>query len=247
MYYIVFDLEFNQDFSSPICLGENVSKYPFEIIQIGAIKLDSNLHTVDSFNQYVKPTIYSHINSHITELTGITTEQLVSEETFPSVFNEYMNFISEKDSYFCIWGASDVKELYRNASYHNLDMNRIPEMFINIQPYVSMYLKVPETRLLKLQTATQLLNIPQTHEYHNALYDAYYTAEIFKKINSPYIQPKKYDPNYVRIRPSQPRKKVDYDMLLQQFRKMYDRELSKDEQDMITLAYKMGKTNQFLK
>jgi hypothetical protein len=35
--------------------------------------------------------------------------------------------------------------------------------------------------------------------------------------------------------------------LIQQFEKMYDREMTKEEKSIIILAYKMGKTNQFLK
>lgn len=44
MNYILFDLEFNQYFNS-LKIDTNITKpkCPFEIIQIGAIKLDENL------------------------------------------------------------------------------------------------------------------------------------------------------------------------------------------------------------
>ena len=49
MNYIIFDLEFNQDFDSiQVSLEEDV-KHPFEIIQIGAIKLDSSFKFLGSF------------------------------------------------------------------------------------------------------------------------------------------------------------------------------------------------------
>ncbi|WP_353095169.1 exonuclease domain-containing protein [Tissierella praeacuta] len=104
MCYIVFDLEFNQDFSS---FGEQNtiikrSRYPFEIVQIGTIKLDSDFNTIAVFNRYVKPTIYSKVNSFITELTSITTEQLLMEEPFPEVYNAYIKFIGNTESIFCI-------------------------------------------------------------------------------------------------------------------------------------------------
>ena len=124
MYFIVFDLELNQDFSSLQNLYKKTSSVPFEIIQIGAVKLDSEFNTVDTFNRYVKPTIYTKINPFITELTGITTEQLQSEEQFPEIYKAYTEFIAGTDSIFCIWGTSDIKELFRNVEEHHLNSKR---------------------------------------------------------------------------------------------------------------------------
>lgn len=249
MHYIVFDLEFNQDFSS--FQEQNTiikrSKYPFEIIQIGAIKLDLDFNTIGVFNRYIKPTIYSKVNSFITELTSITTEQLLVEEPFFEVYNAYIEFIGNTESIFCIWGMSDIKELFRSVDYYRLDPNPLPKMFINLQPYASKHLNISEKKLLGLQNAIEMLNIPITYNFHNALYDAYYTAEIFKRIYVSSIQPKFYDPLYIKIRPIQRKKQIDYDSLIQQFRKMYGRDMTEEEQEIIKLAYKMGKTHQFLK
>lgn len=247
MYYIAFDLEFNQGSCSSLSSIEKKAKAPFEIIQIGAVKLDSNFNTIATFNRYVKPSIYSQVNPFITDLTGITTEQLISEAPFSKVFNDYILFTGQENSVFCVWGMSDMKELFRNVAHHKLDKKLLPEMYINIQPYLSLHLGFSKTKLFKLQKAVEWLKIPQPYTYHDAFYDAYYTSEIFKKINSPAIEPKKYDPDYISIRSIQPKKIVDFEKLLQQFEKMYTRELNKEEQDMIILAYKMGRTNQFLK
>ena len=247
MNYIVFDLEFNQNISSLSKFDIKGSQYPFEIIQLGAVKLDHDFNVVASFNSYVKPVIYESILPFITDLTGITTEQLLSEQIYPEVFKKFIEFIDDINSIFCIWGMSDIKELFRNANYHNLDTKILPRMFINLQPYVTLHFNFPKNKLLRLQNAVELFNIPTSYKFHNALYDAYYTAEIFKKIYNSSIQPKIYDPSYVRIRQRQPKRAIDFVMLLQQFEKMYERKITVEEQDMIKLAYKMGKTNQFLK
>ena len=47
MEYIIFDLEFNQGFDKKLNKTVSNEKCPFEIIQIGAIKLDSK------YNRYV--------------------------------------------------------------------------------------------------------------------------------------------------------------------------------------------------
>lgn len=247
MYFIVFDLELNQDFSSLKDLYKKRSSMPFEIIQIGAVKLDSEFNTVDTFNRYIKPTIYTKINPFITELTGITTEQLQSEEQFSEIYKAYTEFIAGPESIFCIWGTSDIKELFRNAENHHLNSDLLPRRFINLQPYVSMYFNFPPKNLLRLQHAVEALNLPIKYTFHNAFYDAYYTAEIFKKINNSFIQPKIYDPACITIKPRQPKREIDIDGLLNQFEKMYARKMTEEEQRIIILAYKMGKTNQFLK
>lgn len=247
MSFIVFDLEFNQDISSLQNFDRKRSPYPFEIIQIGAIKLDSEFNTVGTFNRYVKPTFYTRINPFVTELTGITTEQLLTEEPFPKIYKAYTTFINESDSIFCTWGMSDITELFRNVEDHELSHRFLPKKVINLQPYVSVYFNLSQKKLLRLQHAVELLHIPITYGFHNALHDAFYTAEIFKKVYNSSIQPKPYDPSHRAIRPNRRKRVIDLDKLLQQFEKMYARKITEEEQAMIKLAYKMGRTNQFLK
>lgn len=247
MNYIVFDLEFNQNISSLQNFDIKGSRYPFEIIQIGAVKLDLEFNVIDSFNRYVRPSIYSSILPFITELTGITTEQLLAEKSFPEIYKEFVEFIDDPNSIFCIWGMSDIKELYKNVEYHALNLKFLPRMFINLQPYVSLHMKFSQKKLMRLQHVVEVLEIPILNEFHNALNDAYYTSRIFKKIYNSSIQPKIYDPSFINASPRQRKRVIDIDGLLQQFEKMYERELNEEEKGMIILAYKMGKTNQFLK
>lgn len=247
MNYIIFDLEFNQDIPSLKEYYKDKSRFPFEIIQIGAIKLDSDFKTIATFNHLIKPTIYANIAEFITELTGITMKELENEDLFPIIFKEFLNFIGEEECIFCVWGTSDMKELYRNITYHQIPYKNIPKMYINIQPFTSLYVGISKKELLRLENAVSILNIPITYKFHDALSDACYTAEIFKKVYHPSIQPNRYDPNFIPIKPRPPKKVVDYDQLIMQFEKMYGRELNLKEQEMIKLAYKMGKTNQFIK
>lgn len=247
MYYIVFDLELNQDFSSQ---NKYLSRapMPFEIIQIGAVKLDREFNTVNTFDRYVKPAFYQKINPFITGLTGITTEQLQTEETFPEVYRQFTDFTGGTDSVFCVWGASDVKELFRNAGNHSLSTRFLSKKYIDIQPYASLYFNFPVKNLLRLEHAVQALNIPISYTFHNAFHDAYYTSEIFKKIYNSFIQPKVYESSVISGKPPrQPKRSIDIEGLIKQFEKMYGREITQEEKGIILLAFKMGKTGQFLK
>ncbi|MBP1756773.1 MAG: polymerase [Firmicutes bacterium] len=246
MEYIIFDLEFNQDLNS-LHISEALKQVcPFEIIQIGAIKIDSKLNAIATFNRYVKPSIYQQVNSFVSELTGITTTRLSHENTFPEVFRDFMLFTGE-DCVFCTWGMSDMKELYRNVIFHELNQKELPEMVINLQPEASIYLKQSRNKLINLQAAVDALSIATPYQFHNALYDAYYTAQLFKKISGETLQPVKYIPDFHKVRPAKPKQIIDYEGLINQFTKMYGRELSPEEIEMIKLAYKMGRTHQFIK
>lgn len=246
MNYIVFDLEFNQDFSARKDFDSKENRYAFEIIQIGAVKLDENFHTIDTFNRLIKPTFYEEINPYVSYLTGITMEQLAQEENFSEVYRAYLEFIGPMEAICCIWGTSDMKILFKNVLYHQLDSTPLPRNFINIQPYTSVYLGLPSKKLLRLQDAVNMLQIPISTAFHLALSDAYYTAEIFKKVYQPSITPHCYDP-YESPKLTRPRKKhINFDALIKQFEKMYHRPMTEEEQAIIKLAYQMGKTGQFL-
>ena len=249
MPFVIFDLEFNQDFPSLQSAKRKSAQNPFEIIQIGAVKLDDKLNTLETFNRYVRPVLYTRVNPFITELTGISTQQLQAEALFPEVCQAFFKFIENTDTEFCIWGMDDIKVLFRNINYHQLDNKCVPRKYINLQSYVPIFLELPEKKLLRLRHAAEQLNIPILYPFHNALYDAYYTAEIFKKIYHPTVLKSSiYDPSYIKPRKRQrrPRTEIDAAKLIEQFEKMYVRKMTKEEQEIIMLAYKMGRTNQFI-
>lgn len=247
MYYVVFDLEFNQDFFSLQKNNSSKTPAPNEIIQIGAVKLDNAFNFVDSFNSYVKPTFYEKVSPFITDLTGISSEMLQNSGYFPDIYTEFIKFTGDTDVVFCLWGTSDLKELFRNVDTHNLNSKILSRKYINIQPYVSLYFNYSVKNLLRLEHAVKALNIPLTYPFHNAYYDALYTAEILKKIYSPFMQPQIYDPLKKEKRPpGEPKKKIDAYGLIKQFEKMFAREMSEEEKSIILLAYKMGKTGQFI-
>lgn len=55
MNYIVFDLEWNQN---PAGKKSRNDKLPFEIIEIGAVKVNSRKEITDSFHRLIKPQVY---------------------------------------------------------------------------------------------------------------------------------------------------------------------------------------------
>lgn len=249
--YIIYDLEFNQKDNSSAEIhnnsketkSDNNSNMPFEIIQIGAIKLNEKFETISTFNRLVKPTLHKSIHPFIENLTRITNEMVESCENFISVYEDFLDFIGDDEVILCVWGLADIKELVRNIKFYDLPAAYISK-YIDIQKYTSKFFKFPKSSRIGLKNAIEFLNIPLEGELHDAFNDAHYTAEIFKLIYSyKRIKPSLYTPPK---RISQPKEKIDMVSLINQFKKMYGREMSSEEISIIKLAYTMGKTRQFI-
>ena len=252
MNYIIYDLEFNQkNYNSVEIINNtienelnNISSIPFEIIQIGALNLDANLQTISTFDSLIKPTIYKTIHPFVENLTKITNDKVASAKDFVHVYEDFLKFIGNDEFILCVWGSADIKELVRNIKFYNLSAS-YDYKYIDIQKYLSKYLKAPEKSRIGLRNAIELLNIPIEGEFHDAYNDAYYTAEVFKIIHDDTIKPIIYTPAPPR-RVSNPKEKIDIPSLIKEFEKIYNREMSEEEKSMIKLAYMMGKTRQFI-
>ena len=248
MNYIIFDLEFNQPFSfSKNSKGPN-PKCPFEIIDIGVVKLDENLLEVGKFDRLVKPKLYTRIHPYVKRMTKISKEDLNSAKPFSEVYKEFIKLLDDK-SVLCVWGTSDIKELIRNIEFHKLDASLIPKECINVQLYASKLLNSSHSGQIGLKNAVELLDIPLETKFHNAFYDAWYTAEIFKKVNNDQIKPITYglSQDAKLTKPQSKKTTLDTDKLIMHFEKTFNRKITMEEQSIIKLAYKMGKTNQFQK
>lgn len=243
MNYIVYDLEFNQ----PLSKDNKILDINFEIIQIGALKLNSNLEVTSTFNKLVKPTAHSEIHPYIENLTKITTNMVASNDYFPNVYSDFIDFIGNEDFVLCIWGSGDIKELIKNIHFHNLEPLDSFKKYIDVQKLTSKHINTPRGTRIGLKSAIEIFNMPIEKEFHDAFNDAYYTSEIFKKLYTPEITPSIYTSNNNLHKITKPKQKLDTISLFAQFEKMYNRELSEEEKSLIKLAYYMGKTHQFLK
>ena len=246
MNYIIYDLEFNQKLNTKEVETKNSSSLPFEILQIGALKLTKKFQTISTFNNLIKPTLYTTIHPYVENLTKINKDKVSLCKNFVDVYEDFLEFIGEGEIVLCVWGIVDIKELQRNLKFYNLSTSSMSKYYIDIQKYASKYLQSPKGSKISLKNAIELLNITIKGEFHDALNDAYYTAEVFKKIQDDTIIPNIYVPTPPR-RVTQPKEKIDLVALINQFEKMYDRQMSAEEATIIKLAYVMGKTKQFIK
>ncbi|MBR1738171.1 MAG: exonuclease domain-containing protein [Firmicutes bacterium] len=198
MNYIVLDFEFNQAFDfDENCPCDPFPECRFEIIQIGAVKLDDNFNETDSFNILIKPQIYTRIHPYVQKITGITDEMLESQYDFPAAAKKFYEFMGE-DRMLCVWGKSDIRTLYRNLVYHRLIVPPVIIRYIDVQALATSYLKYSKGGAVGLKNAVELLEIPSNDdEFHNALYDAKYTAKVFNIVKKKKLPIKIFNSSHI--------------------------------------------------
>ncbi|WP_250277909.1 3'-5' exonuclease [[Clostridium] colinum] len=199
MSYIVLDLEFNQayDFET----NKTILLIPscrFEIIQIGAVKLDNNFNILDKINLYIRPNLYKKMHPYVEKITGLSLDFLQDKPLFKDAYIDFEKFLGKEEHIFCVWGTGDLKALYRNLSYYNILKSDLILKYIDIQNLATKHLKYKKGGCIGLQNAIELLNLPIKEDFHDALNDAIYTAEIFKKIKPQDLSIKVFNSKNVR-------------------------------------------------
>ena len=178
MNYIVMDLEWNQssDGSEEVC-----KVLPFEIIEIGAIKLNSERKMVGEFSELIKPQVY-HEMHHITgKLIHLEMDELEKGQPFVDIEEKFRQWCGE-DYRFCTWGSLDLVELQRNIRYYGLEpLGDGPIAYLDVQKLFSIAYEDRKSRRT-LEYAIDFLHIEKDIPFHRAFSDAYYTAKVLARM-----------------------------------------------------------------
>lgn len=184
MNYIVFDLEWNQ---CPYGKERENKRLPFEIIEIGAVKLDENRNIVDSFQEIIKPSVYRKLHFRTKEILKIDAEALNEGLSFSKAVKKFLKWCGP-EAKFCTWGSSDLVELQRNMKYYGiLNLFEGPVFYYDVQKLFGLVYEKEKTAR-SLEYAIDFLKIGKEGTFHRALNDAYYTAEIFEKLPFGFVQ-----------------------------------------------------------
>lgn len=176
MDYIVMDLEWNQN---PYGKTNFHSDIPFEIIEIGAVRVSENREILDSFQQLIKPRVYRKLHYKIQEITHFTEEELGHGRNFKRVITEFLEWCGD-DYMFCTWGSMDLVELQKNMRHYRLErILEFPLFYVDLQKMFS--LRYDDGHMKRtLMSAVEYLEIPEDEQFHRALSDAYYTARVMQ-------------------------------------------------------------------
>ncbi|MBB5264065.1 inhibitor of KinA sporulation pathway (predicted exonuclease) [Catenibacillus scindens] len=192
MEYIVVDFEWNQ---SPYGKGTGKKTLPFEIIEIGAVKLDEKRNIIDTFDAVIQPKVYKKLHHMTMELTGITQEEIGHGALFTHTIVDFLLWCGD-DFMFCTWGNTDLVELQRNMKYYRLeDLLVGPLKYYNVQKLFRILKDPMERPSCSLESAVELLGLSGEYPFHRAINDARYTAQVFAQMDMDLVK-KLYSVDY---------------------------------------------------
>ena len=184
MTYIILDLEWNQPISYQSKAYREVGdKLIFEMIQIGAVKLDGNLNPADTISIPIAPTHYLRIHPRIRRMTGLDSETLAGAPAFREALEQFAAWCGD-DYTLLTWGIDDVSVLYQNIHFFHCEDIPLPQL-CDIQQLFSQEHKLKDRAGLKAAMELTGIEPDENMSFHNALNDAWYTAQVFRTLPDP--------------------------------------------------------------
>lgn len=179
MNYIILDLEWNQSNTGE---EKEVGILPFEIIEIGAIKLSGDMVMISEFSELIKPQVYQEMHHITSKLIHMQMEELERGKPFPEVVKRFLDWCGEEYYQFCTWGPLDLTELQRNMKFYGLGaLAEGPIPFLDAQKLFSIAFEDGKSRRT-LEYAIDFLGLEKDIPFHRAFSDAYYTARVMARL-----------------------------------------------------------------
>lgn len=179
MNYIIFDLEWNNAYNYKTKSGIN------EIIEIGAVKLNSKLEIIDSFKQLIKPRVSKKLQSRFKSLTHITAEEIKENGIdFDDAFADFSSWSRGEGNIFLSWSKSDLYTLISNYKrFKNTSNIDFMGRYADAQQYCMSFIDIQGNNQVSLSNCAEIFNINiEDISFHRALEDCYITAYCFKKV-----------------------------------------------------------------
>ena len=177
MNVIAFDLEMNR-YNTEYCFEYHGAQQSLrgEIVQIGAAKLDETGNVVDTFTLNLRPRIFKRLSPFVAKVTGITQQQLENGVPIRDGLKQFVNWCGE-NTVLIEWGMDDVPVLKQNLVLNGLSEDW-PIRYYDLQQIFARQFPLGEGDQLNLEAVITRLGLPMERDYHNALADALYTADI---------------------------------------------------------------------
>ena len=181
MTYVILDLEWNG------ARSEKLGGYFNEIIEIGAVRLSEDGRIEDRFDAYIRPVVSRKLTRLVTNLTGITDDQVKKGVSFGQAMERLCRFVGE-DAVIITWSNTDLTVLMENCRYFYGD-ERIPFLsaYLDLQHYAQLRLDLGTAQQVALGKLAEQLNLnSEAMELHHAIDDSVLAAAIFRRVYEPF-------------------------------------------------------------
>jgi len=168
MNYIILDLE--------ATCKENDQTFENEIIEIGAVKVNDKLETIDEFSAFLKPVINPILTPFCTKLTTITQPDVNGAKNPKQVIQDFISWCNDDNYILCSWGFYDKKQFKHDCNYH-----RLQTRWLN--PHISLkhqFAEIKKIRPCGMGKALNMLKLPLEGTHHRGIDDARNISKIFK-------------------------------------------------------------------
>lgn len=154
-----------------------------EIIEIGAVKLDSDNCEIDRFSCLVKPQYNEDIARFITGLTGIKTGAVKNAYDFENALREFSSWIGDKKTRIYSWSDTDLLQLRKECIYKGVNIPGNMRRWMDFQVIYPRVMGLDEMRKMSLADAADWYGVYiDRSKAHRALYDAAITAELVRPV-----------------------------------------------------------------
>lgn len=179
MHYIVFDLEWNLAGRANKVSPEDARAMPFEIIEIGAVKLDESFETISRFSVTIRPKLYPVLSGHVAAVTKRLQQSLRYGLQFPDAARDFLEWCGS-DFLFCTWSESDTSVLKQNLAYYGLP-DHLTSKCLDVQYLFDQVIEQADVQR-SIEYAIDFLRLNKSKPFHQAVQDAWYTGRILHAI-----------------------------------------------------------------
>jgi inhibitor of KinA sporulation pathway (predicted exonuclease) len=174
-YYLIIDLE------ATCCDSGTVPRHEMEMIEIGAVMLNSTTWEIDSeFQQFIQPVRHPQLTAFCTQLTSIQQQDVEQAPQFIEAISRFKEWLNLFPNYtFCSWGNYDKNQFIQDCKYHNIPYPFNSE-HINIKEKFSEYLGV--SKRFGMAEALEHLGLELKGTHHRGIDDARNIAAIYRHI-----------------------------------------------------------------
>ena len=161
---IVMDLEWNRSYDK---------KKLDEVLQIGAVRVARPGGPIlSSFCAFVKPRVHKRFDPGARKLPDLQFS-IDSDATFAEAWAAFVDWCGD-DRVFAFWGPDDFGVIRQNCAYWGVESFEPEKVYDYQRAFAHAYGE--QAPVMALFRVVDYLGIPDIFDYHNALYDAMYTA-----------------------------------------------------------------------
>ena len=125
--------------------------------------------------------IFRKLQHHIAKVTGLTQADLDKGEPIVQGLRRFMQWCGP-DAEFAEWGMDDVPVLKQNLYLCNIDESK-PTIWYDLQQVFLREHPRKEGEGMTLESVVTRLGLPMERQFHDALSDTLYTADVCRMLD----------------------------------------------------------------